>query len=199
MNDKEENLQIYNKCAAGFAAKFNNIGPRTKDVEKGFSFIKKDNPRVVELGCANGRDAKEILKHTNDYLGIDYSEELIKIARKEVPSGKFEVADFSRYDFPKDVDIVFSFASLLHSDKEEFRIILDKIHKALVDGGIFYIALKFDEYQRKEKTDEFGKRVYYFYTLEDIRKLIGNNYDVLGEEQANRRGQEWINVILQKV
>ena len=178
--------------------KFNDIGVRTEDVKRGFSFIKKDNPKVVEIGCGNGREAKEILKHTNDYLGIDISEELIKIARKENPDGKFKVVDLEDFNFSKNIDIIFSFASLLHSDKDNVKIILDRAYKSLNNQGIFYISLKYDDYQERIIEDEFGIRTYYFYTPELIKELAGLKYKTVHIDIQDLKGQKWFNIILKK-
>jgi len=45
------------------------------------------------LGCGNGRLYNTIVSEKIDYIGIDFSEELIKIARKKYHEGEFMVAD----------------------------------------------------------------------------------------------------------
>jgi 2-polyprenyl-3-methyl-5-hydroxy-6-metoxy-1,4-benzoquinol methylase len=42
--------------------------------------------RVLEIGCGIGSDAEEFAKHGADYVGIDYSDQSVEIARK-----RFEV------------------------------------------------------------------------------------------------------------
>lgn len=199
MNDKEQNIQTYDKNAQAMMKKFGDIGAKAEDVKNTFSCIKKENPKVLELGCANGRDAGEILKYTDDYLGLDYSEKFIKIAKENNPTGKFEIVDFVNYDFLEKIDIIFAFASLLHSDKNKVKSILDKAHTALNEKGIFYISLKYDKYHKEINTDEFGTRVYYFYTPEDMKELAGDKYKVLKEDEQVLRGQKWFTIILQKV
>lgn len=178
--------------------KFNGC-VRADDIKKAFSYIKKENPKVLELGCAYGREASEILKYTNDYFGLDCSKEFIKTARENNPNGKFEVIDFGNYNFSENIDIIFAFASLLHSDKDQVKSILDKAYTALNEKGIFYVSLKYDKYHKETKTDEFGTRTYYFYTPEDIKKLAGDEYKVLEEDEQVLRGQKWFTIILQKV
>jgi predicted TPR repeat methyltransferase len=88
-HDKSITIDTYNKTAKIHSDKFTKYGARIDDIERAFSCIKKSNPKVVEIGCGDGRDAEEIIKRTNDYLGIDLSEELIKIAQKKSSWGKF--------------------------------------------------------------------------------------------------------------
>lgn len=198
MNEKEQNIKIYTQNASAMAKKFSNIGTRVKDVKKAFSYIKKENPKVMELGCAYGKEAREISKYTNNYLGLDYSEKFIKMAQKNVPDVKFRVVDFENYNFPGNLDIIFAFASLLHSDKGTVKVILNKAYEALNKNGIFYILLKYDKYHKETKTDKFGKRTTYFYTPEDIKKLAGRKYKILEKDKQFLRGQEWFTIILQK-
>ena len=168
---KKQTVETYNKNASALAKKFANLGPRIEDIHRGFSYISKDNPNVLEIGCGYGREAKEILKLTNRYLGIDISDEMIKMAKREVPNGNFVVADIENYIFPSNLDIIFSFASLLHPDKETLKLILEQAYEALSEGGIFYISLKLDKYHSETQDDEFGIRTYYYYTPEDIKEL----------------------------
>ncbi|MFZ2193043.1 MAG: class I SAM-dependent methyltransferase [Candidatus Moraniibacteriota bacterium] len=198
MNKKDQTIDTYNKSASSLADRFNKFGVRINDVKEGFSYISKKNPFVLEIGCANGRDAKEILKYTNNYLGIDISEELIKIAKQNISKGKFKVADVEDYIFPKNIDMIFSFASLIHSNRNNLQKILNEAHESLNVGGIFYISMKYGEYQESTKEDEFGIRTYYFYTSEDIRKIIGSSYEIIRENVYDLRGQDLISIILRK-
>lgn len=127
---KKQTIDTYNTTASAMAEKFNNIGARIEDIERGLSFVEKENPRVLEIGCGNGRDAREILKNTSDYTGIDISVEMIKLAEEYAPEGHYVVADIDEYNFPSEIDIIFSFASLLHSDKESVARVLERAHEA---------------------------------------------------------------------
>jgi SAM-dependent methyltransferase len=181
-----------------FAKKFDDHGPRFDDIREAFSFAKKENPSVLELGCGNGRDAGEIANYTNDYLGIDISIELIKLAKEKFPLLRFEIRDIEDYEFPKNLDIIFAFASLLHSTKDSLKIVLEKSFNALHSGGIIYLSLKYSPtYQEVITNDEFGIRTFYYYSGNDIREIAGK-FSILKNEIRDARGQTWLEVILQK-
>lgn len=198
MNKKQQTISAYNKGAKLLAAEFNTLGPRQEDIKRAFSYIKKENAKVLEIGCGNGRDAKEIIKYTYNYLGIDASTEMVKIARKNVPGGKFKIADIETCKFPCNIDIIFAFASLLHSNKIAVNNILKKSYKTLNKSGIFYISLKYGAYQKVTKIEKFGKRTYYFYLPRDIKKLVKNKFKVLYEDIQKLRGQKWFTIILKR-
>ena len=94
---KQETIDTYERTAAAMADKFNAIGVRKEEIDEIFHLIKKDQPTVLEIGCANGRDAAEIVTRTSRYTGIDVSPAFIEMARAYVPTGTFEVADVETY------------------------------------------------------------------------------------------------------
>lgn len=141
MDDKKaQTLSAYNSNADKFDEHFNKFGVRIQDIERTLSYVKKDNPSVLELGCGNGRDAKEILKRTNHYLGLDLSGELVRIAKEKNPGGRFVEGDFDSFVFPNNLDVVFAFSSLLHADKASLERIFDGAYEALCDGGEMVMA-----------------------------------------------------------
>jgi len=197
MNKKQRNVETYNKNAEHYFNKYKNGIIRTDDVQKGFSYLKKKNPKVLELGCAYGREAKEILKRTNDYLGIDIAENFIKMAKQQVPNGNFKVADLENFDFPNDIDIVFAFASLLHSDKKTLQNVLNKVYDKLNLGGIFYISLRRGPYHSTTRNNDFDKRTFYYYDLKILKGILGDFKIVYHEDQIIFN-QKWLIIVLQK-
>jgi SAM-dependent methyltransferase len=153
---------------------------------------------VLEIGCGNGRDAVAILEKTKNYIGIDLSEELIKLARLKAQTGVFEVADVEEYSFPKNLDIIFSFASLLHSSKEELKNICTKALDALTPGGVFRISLKnAEKYTELTRDDALGTRTFYLYAPSDIEECV-EGFTILRNEVLTSYGQEWLEVLLKK-
>lgn len=200
MNKKEITTETYNISAAKLSKKFNEIGPRTEDIKRAFSFFTIKNPNTLEIGCGNGRDAKQILKYTNKYLGIDISKEMIKLSKKFLLKTKFLVADIENIKLPNKLDIVFAFASFLHLNKTNLKKLLNKLHEQINNNGIIYISIKYnDEYIEKIKTDEFGKRFFYYYREEDFQKMIPKNkYKILYTNRKIIKDVDWLTLILQK-
>ncbi len=158
------------------------------------------NPNVLEIGCGDGRDAKAIVARTPNYLGTDISVELIRIAKKHVPEGKFEVADAATQKFPEDLDICFAFASLLHLNKSELQTVFGGVAKVLRPGGIFYISSKYHpEYTEEIKEDRFGKRLFYFYNAELMAGLAGSKYETVKAWREVRGNTDWFELVLRKV
>ena len=201
MSKKQQTIDTYNTTAGLMAEKFTGIGARVNDILQAFSYIKKSSQKVVEIGCGNGRDAREILKYTSDYIGMDVSSEMIRLAQEYFPeaTSKFVVADVEDFDFPKWIDVIFSFASLLHTPKEKLQEVLWKMLLTLNPGWIVFLSLKrSDSYEEITKTDEFWTRTYYYYSPQDILDIGGKEYLWNKIEYQDLRGQKWFTIILWK-
>ena len=195
--EKKQTIETYDKSIFAHASKFDEIGARTEDIKRAFSYINKLNPKVIEIGCGNGRDTKEIINYTNNYLGIDLSSEMIKLAKENVPEAKFKLADLETFPFPNKVDIIFAFASLLHSDRESIGDILEKAYRKLNYGGVFFISLKHDKYHKEIIDKEgHGPKTYYFYSPKEIEELSPLGLKTVYKENQNFRGQKWFSIIL---
>lgn len=195
---QKNTTDYYNKNSQALAKKFAEFGGNY-DIKGIFDYLGKENPSVLEIGCGDGRDANKILKLTKNYLGFDISKSMVNLAKKNNPQGNFLVANSEKYNFPKNIDVVFALTSLLHSNKTQLKKIFSKVYHSLNDGGIFYISLKYDKYHREIKKDELGSRVFYFYTVKDIANIAGNKFKVLSKDIHIQKGRKFFIIILQKV
>lgn len=199
MDKKNQTIHTYNQSATSLTKKFDELGARISDIEETFALIQKDNPFVLEIGCGNGRDAAEITKRANHYLGIDISEKFIELANQKVPKANFQVADIETFTFPGDLDIVFAFASLIHIPKEALARILGEAQVALSENGVMRLSMKYaDTYKETTKEDEFGNRTYYLYSKEDIKE-VASGFKIIKSELNDFIGQMWLEIILQKI
>lgn len=192
-------IDTYDRSAKGLAEYFKGIGPRIEDIERGLTLAKAStDARVVEIGCGDGRDAAEIVTRVSWYEGFDPSEGLLAIARERLPETSFVQADALSYEYPENADVVFSFASLLHSPKEDLELVFPKVAQALRSGGIFYISLKERaDYVAEDKVDEYGTRTFYFYTPQLLRELAGD-LELVYEDRQKIGNTDWFTVAFKK-
>ncbi len=90
----------------------------------------KNGQKVLDLGCGNGRLCKLLQGKDIEYIGLDNSEGLIKIARERFNEAEFLVADALNLGirFPKnEFDVIVSVAFLHHipSQKLQLKILKD--------------------------------------------------------------------------
>lgn len=173
-------IEAYNKNAQFYADMFDSYGTRNADTDRAFKLNESNCSKVLELGCANGRDAGYIVNKvggTKNYIGVDASGELIKIAKQKSPKIEFQVKQFQDLEFDEGTfGLILSFYSLLHVNHEEMGLILQKCHKWLKIGGILYITGKYGEAREIEIENLGSKKYYYAYKPEDIETLVDKNF-----------------------
>lgn len=199
---RQKTVDTYNNSAQSLSDYFQGIGARTKYIDLTLGLLPSDIKEIhaLEIGCGDGRDATDIVTKVTTYTGFDISTELIKLAQKRLPNTHFEVADAVTYPYPSNVDAVFAFASFLHLTKEEFQLVLNKLHDSLNPGGIIYISIKYaPEYQSSIRTDEHGERMFYLYSEKDIAQLANNKFEIPYSDRIIFGKTEWLETALRKI
>jgi trans-aconitate methyltransferase len=199
MNREQQRIQqAYDEAVVVYREKYAQLPARTEDIDLTRSYTEVAQPRVLEIGCAYGREAQYILQKTPHYTGIDISQSYIDMARQEVPAGTFVCADVHAYEFPSGIDMVFAFASLLHSDKESMQDMLLRLHPQLSPNAVIFLSLKRrEEYGSDLVTDGHTQRKFYYYTRQTILELCDGLYsEVFYDEQLLK--EPWFTMILKK-
>lgn len=158
-----EQKNNYNKIANLFSEK------REKTWQDIISFLSnyiKENDRILDSGCGNGRFYPFFKKNKTDYFGIDFSENLIKIAKKKYPDGKFLVANSFNLPFSDNFfDKVISIAVFHHIPSKVYRLkFLAEIKRVLKNNGLLILSVW--NLQKNKK----AKKLFLKYT---ILKLLG--------------------------
>ncbi len=109
-------------------------------------FIKKyvkKNDKVLDIGCGNGRLSDILIDKNIQYTGIDFSKELINIAKKERKNnGNFIQANALSLPFKDNsFDVIFSIAVLHHIPSKENRLLfISEVNRVLKPEGIFIVT-----------------------------------------------------------
>ena len=136
-------------------------------VEGTDAFIKKlpAGARVLDVGCGSGVKSKYLVAHGFKVTGIDISENLLDIARREVPQSEFKIFSMTDIDsMTETFDGIFAQASLLHIPKKDASSVVKKMARRLIPGGLLYIAVK--EIRKNQLGEEIVKKNGYGYEYE---------------------------------
>lgn len=120
---------------------------------KDLEFIKKFAPRnstILDFGCGNGR-LIELFKHKNiKYVGVDVSEGLINLAKKnaaglrESRNAQFLKieSDFKKLPFPSELfDAIYSIAVFHHLPSQKVRMqTMEELYRLLKKDGFIIIT-----------------------------------------------------------
>lgn len=93
---------------------------------------------VLEIGCGTGNLANRFLKDNIEYTGLDMSEEMLAIAKRNNPQSEFVQGDMRNFNLPKKVDaaiITGRTISYLVPD-EDVSAAFESINKNLNERGI---------------------------------------------------------------
>lgn len=109
---------------------------------------------ILDLGCGAGRDLAYFAKAGFRVIGLDYSLNLLRIA-KTVSRQKVVLADLGMPPFaPATFDAVWALASLLHVPRYRIRTVLSDIRGLLKPPGLFLASIREG---RGERVDERGR------------------------------------------
>jgi SAM-dependent methyltransferase len=177
----KKTVEAYDKNPQFYGDKFDDYGPRTDDIDRAIRLNESGSQKVLELGCANGRDAQYVISKAgiDNYTGIDASEGLIMLAREKNHGAVFQVKDIRDVSYETGTfGLIFIFATLLHLKREEVADLLLKVKKWLKKGGIVYITSKYGDYREIPLENMGDLKYYYSYTPEDIIEMAGEGLAV---------------------
>ena len=163
---------------------------------------------VFDIGCGAGIKSKYLLSKGLNVTGMDFSEEMIGIAKKEVPNVDFMVGDMYELDsYNKKFDAVFAQAVLLHTPKAKVMDTLEKFKNKLNKNGLLYLAVKevkddgTNEKILKENDYGYGyeyERFFSYFTLPEIKEYINKlGLKLIWENVTTSGRTNWIQIIAQ--
>ena len=166
--DNYNTLEYYNKNAKQYCEQ-TLVGDLQENYDK---FLKEipTNGYILDFGCGSGRDSKYFIDKGYKVKAIDGSIEMCKLASKYI-NQDVQCMKFDELDDIDTYDGIWACSSILHIEKEELPIILNKMINALKDGGVIYTSFKIGTgYEIKE-----GK--YYNYITRDEMQEVLSKVD----------------------
>jgi len=184
-----------------------------KDLAKGtspeiYDFIKliPKGGRILEIGCAGGRDSKIFAQKGFKVVGIDLVDIFLKEARKLVPQAKFIKMDLLDLKFPKNYfDAIWVNAVLVHIKKKDVPKALKNLYQVLKPRGKIHLREKRGKGIKviKEKLSQGKTRRFTFYTEDELKKYLeksGFKIITLGvfPDTLGRKHLKWAGVWAEK-
>ncbi|TES97036.1 MAG: class I SAM-dependent methyltransferase [Promethearchaeota archaeon] len=143
MDKKLDIISLNRKAWNNVAEKYDNA--KYSKINPAFQFFCKQIPEggsILDVGSGTGLPfAKLFLEKGFNYLGIDISSQMIKIAKKNVPLANFKELSMTDLDFNEEFDGVFSHFTMLLLNPDMFKDVARKILKSLKSNGFFYLSL----------------------------------------------------------
>jgi SAM-dependent methyltransferase len=195
----------YNRIASDWFNDHKESDWWSDSAHKFLSYLQKGN-RILDVGCGAGLKTKYLIEKGFKIIGIDFSEEMIRLAKEYCPEGEFYVKDIKEPLNLGIFDGIFAQAVLLHIPKTEVDKVLNEFKSSLKDNGYLYLAVKEkrpneNDEQMVEENDYGYKyeRFFSFFTVPEIKDYLTKlNMKVVHDNVISRGDTNWIVVIAQK-
>ncbi len=203
---KDTTKETYNRIAKDWAKDHESDVWWIEGTDKFLSFLQKGNS-ILDVGCGAGHKSKYFADRGFGVVGIDFSEEMVKISSEHLLEGIFFVKDVHEpLGFEKSFDAVFAQAVLLHVAKKDINAILENLLTVLKQGGYLYVAVKETRPGDKEEEiateNDYGyeyERFFSYFTMDELRGYLSNaGLEVIYETITVSGKKNWIQVVAQK-
>ena len=193
---RNKTIDYYNQHAETFV--HGTVSVDFKEVQDKFLRLLAGK-RVLDFGCGSGRDTKYFIERGLDVVAIDGSEELCKSA-SAYTGIQVKHMLFQNLDEVDCYDGIWACSSILHLPKDELKIVIKKMSRALKAQGIIYTSFKYGNFE-----GERNGRFFTDFTLEmfkefikDVKDIVIEEYWITGDVRPGREEEKWLNLVLRK-
>ena len=132
--------------------------------------------KVLDIGCGAGQITDYLTQRGIGAIGIDFSEELLKIAKQNFPNSKFILADICDYEQKEQVDGIITKDVLFHLSDENLIQVLQKFRRMLKPNGNLCIIMDMPKEAGEqifvEELDDKYQIYYNYLTPEKLKDLL---------------------------
>ncbi len=155
--------EIVEKGYDKIAEKYHSVRDRfshEKELNEFMKFIPK-NGRILDVGSGSGVPiAKKLIEHGFEVVGIDISQKMIELAKKNVPQATFIKMEMTNLEFDDaSFDGLVAFYSIIHLSREKHSLLFRNFNRILKKTGVMFVCLGPAEY---EGTEEYlGEKMFW--------------------------------------
>ena len=101
----------------------------------------KPGSTVLDLGCGTGRPiAAHVSSRGHQVLGVDASERMLAIAKKNLPGHRWVHADMESVELSGPFDAIICWDSLFHLPRANYSVVLRNAYRWLTAGGRLMVS-----------------------------------------------------------
>ena len=190
-------INDYNGIASEYCDEFCDIKVYNRFIDKWLKTIQKG--KILDVGCGGGNNCQYIdEKDGFQAYGIDFSDGMLKEARKRYPNIKVEKMDMTNISLPDQTfDGILSNCSLIHIPIELIVQTLQGFNRVLkANGKLLLIVLEGNGEEMVEEPYREGQDIYAYtkyYTADEISNFLKDNgFEI---DEIERRKTESENVL----
>ena len=188
MDETQTTIHSYNQNAKAYADKFMCHEPYTKQA-KAFAELLRSGDSVLDIGCGPGNVAKQLLATKSlQITGVDLSEEMVKLASANVPSGRFCCQDIRQAEFVTgSFDAVVLSFSIVHLKDVEAEDLLRKAISWTQRNGYMFVSFMAGKVAGFEQTSFSRQPIFFnYFDHGKIAQLLSEHgVDIIHSEQQD--------------
>lgn len=195
MNDRERLVKRgYDKIAEEYQID-RHAFDHSRELVEFAGFLPKSG-KVLDVGCGAGVPvAKFLVEAGFEVVGIDFSEKMLKLARKNVPQGTFVRMNMTKMDFADNsFDGLTAFYSIIHVPREKHSLLFKSFNRILRPDGIMLVCMGPDDWESTE--EYYGIRMFWSqYNPKKSLQLVNDACFEVISDKILERGKErhyWI-------
>ena len=160
------------------------------------NFIREYNvpstARILDCGCADGRNTKYLATRNCTVIGLDFSKTVIDRAAKSIPEATFVYGDARSLPFAEgSFDYIIDAGALHVNHPDDALFIIEEYHRVLLSSGkVFIIVFSAGDDSLYEPIFNVTKDSLpvYGYTVEEFETLIEDHFRVSRRTHAPMYG-----------
>lgn len=164
----------YNAIASDYAERYDKNDADQPYIDRLLDQL-PENGSVLDIGCGNGNYTKYIEDKGFRYEGIDISEEMLNIAKKNNPHSTFKNMDMQKLDYEDATfDGILSVYSLIHIPSAEIVETVKGFNRVLTSGGRMLLIVQKGEGEQMvdEPLQEKDKLFVNFFPKMQLQRYI---------------------------
>ena len=162
--------------------------------------------RVLDVGCAGGRDSAILRDAGFEVIGIDLSESFLELARERVPGVEFQLMDARELNLEHDIfDGIWVNAVLLNLERSEILGVLQGLWRTMKSGGICVVGVKEGKGEKfigEALVENMKRRETYFGKLEMEDLLREAGFEItrsyISGDELGRSTTRWLHIFVRK-
>lgn len=135
--------EFYNNLGLQYEKIFGHDPAHHENISRFLDLLPASDARVLDCGCGTGKPVSHMIAARGHRVcGIDTSQTMVDLCRKQVPTGSFECADMLEFEAPTDGfhGIVVSL-SLYEREREEIMSMAPKWFQWLQPSGLLLLVV----------------------------------------------------------
>ncbi len=183
MNDT---FNTYNKIAQKYDDEYGNDLSDTPYIDIFLNNTSGNN--ILDIGCGTGTLSEYIANKGFIVDAIDFSEEMLKIARNKIKNVNFFQMDMRNIETNKKYNGIMLAYSLFHITKQEVIKAIANYYNLLEDNGTMLIILQEGEGEQyvEENLEKGLKKFVNYYSFEEIENILNDNHFEIIEKMRKK-------------